>query len=413
MLLAACALAPVLAASSPANPDVLTIVLVGDVVFNKSKVLCEQDGFIEDGRVRPWATATEHIADLIRADLNFMNLETVITDRRDLKPTKKRFQKTPYFFSCHPNALEHLVQTGFNLISAGNNHTYDYGADGVRETLRHLIALQDQGRITYAGAGLDYESAGAPKSLRVKGATVAFSAIGGITNRIKHHRASANKPGSLGFRFRDDWRHVTARLGQTAADLRILSVHYGKEWIVRADFKQRHEWSRAAKKHDIDIIVGHHAHVVRGVERVGNRYIFYGMGNFLFRCARAPSPFPHLRLTHDYGMLAKLHVAKNASGDHRVYAVEVVPLRDMVNAPQRWPTKEANRRIEVVNALSHRLTDRRRGAVGLRFQIKDGMGLYCTEDASNAPEPIASLCRGYEPPRPPSRALQARVRRRR
>src|SRR5690606_36728239 len=130
----------------------------------------------EGGGTLALGDMTAGIADLIDGGLNFMNLETVVTDRNDVRPVNKR-QRSPYLFRTHPRGVAHLLEAGFNLISAANNHSYDYGSEGVRETVKHLTALAEERGARFAGVGPDRDAAPRPALFSHRGARVAFAAI--------------------------------------------------------------------------------------------------------------------------------------------------------------------------------------------------------------------------------------------
>jgi poly-gamma-glutamate synthesis protein (capsule biosynthesis protein) len=387
------------------------LVVVGDVGLNRSQVQVDALGILEGGSVLPWEDLTVGIRPLIAADLAFMNLESVVTDRNDLSPEDKG-QKTPYLFRSHPRGVEHLADVGFNLVSAANNHAFDYGASGVLETIAHLSSLQDKGKLHFAGIGNDRDAAARPNLLSVRGIRIAFSAIGIVTNNIDAHRAKAGRAGTLGYRFDDDWKLATEKLAEAPADLRILSIHYGTERDIRADARQLDEWRWATRERSADVVIGHHAHVVRGIELHHGRLIFYGLGNFLIRGARDMRTQPAHRVCCDYGLLAKVHLKQLArSGDYRARAIEVVPIVDMHRMARPWDDPaESKRRIEVLNVLAERLDDEAADSIGVRFQLREnGTGLWCAPSAKRDPAPIGSLCKTYRPPGPPSPEVVQRV----
>ena len=183
---------------SPTNT--LTVVVVGDVGLNRNERLVEAKGILEGKSVLPWAELTAGIASLIDGNFNFMNLETVVTDRNNLRTADKR-QKGPFYFRSHPQGVAHLLDLGFNLISGANNHSYDYGEAGARETISHMRRLMASRPGTFmTGIGLDSDEAAAPALAPFKGTTVAFSSIGIITNLIKEFRAGVGKPGTMSYR---------------------------------------------------------------------------------------------------------------------------------------------------------------------------------------------------------------------
>ena len=88
-----------------------------------------------------------------------MNVETVVSDRTDL-PRDTKGQKRPFLFKTHPAGIRHLVRTGFNLASLANNHSMDFGVPLLKQTLRHMKAMEKDGLLAYAGIGLDREETG-------------------------------------------------------------------------------------------------------------------------------------------------------------------------------------------------------------------------------------------------------------
>ena len=122
--------------------DEVTIVLVGDVGLNRNSQRVEARGVRKFG-FQSWNHTTELIAKDINGDLNFMNVETVVTDRNDLRRDRKG-QRGPFNFRSHPAGLRHLVASGFNLLSLANNHSMDYGVAGLNETLKHVGKLENE-----------------------------------------------------------------------------------------------------------------------------------------------------------------------------------------------------------------------------------------------------------------------------
>jgi poly-gamma-glutamate synthesis protein (capsule biosynthesis protein) len=422
-------------AGTAPHTDTQTLVLVGDVGLNRSNTAVDARGVLEGPSPTPWSELSAKVARLIDGDLNFMNLETVVTDRNDLAAADKG-QAVPFGFRSHPAGARHLTDLGFNLVSAANNHAYDFGVVGARETVRNLAALTAEGRLHFAGIGLNREEASRPVELTLPVGRVAFSAIGIVTNNINAHRATADKPGTVAYRIDEDWREVTRRLSETRADYRILSVHYGEEKDVRADGRQLNEWRGAADHSGVDLIVGHHAHVVRGIEIRHGVPIFYGLGNFMLRGARDMGAEPAFAGCRDYGLLARVHLRRTAPGGRlALRAIELVPIHDMHRQPAPFADPEqARRRIEVVNVLSARLEDplasnlatanttttttttktaptlTGAGAGAALFSARpDGVGVYCVAGAAGDAGPVGALCRGWTPTPLPPPSAQAEI----
>ena len=128
----------------------VTVVVAGDTGLNGSFQPVYASFGTKQGARFAWPDATTSIAAEINGDINFANLETVVTDRNDLKPNLKLFG-----FRTHPSGVRHLMSIGFNAFSTANNHAMDFGLEGGRETLKHLGDLG----VANAGLGLDRKAA--------------------------------------------------------------------------------------------------------------------------------------------------------------------------------------------------------------------------------------------------------------
>ncbi len=392
----------------PAKPKVVTLVVTGDVMLNRSNLKVDEGGVLEGNHPLPWAEMSAKIRHLIDGDLNFMNLETVVTDRNDLRPGDKH-QKTPFLFRTHPNGVEHLLGIGFNLVSAANNHAYDYGEAGAKETVRHLQNLTEDTGAVYSGIGLNVDEASRPASKWVRGAKVAFGSVGIVTNMLSFHRAGPNKAGTMAFRHKDDWERTLVEMEKAHTDINLLSVHYGTEREIRTDERQRSAYRHAVAERGVDVVIGHHAHVVRGIEMHKGKLIFYGLGNFLIRGAANMAKKPSMRTCCDFGLLAKVHMVQDGKG-YKVAAVEAVPVTDMHRIARPLPPQEAAKRIGVLNVLAEALDNPAIDSKGMRFFVrKDGTGLFCTPEAKGAAAPVAALCASFTGPTPPTAEVRNRV----
>jgi poly-gamma-glutamate synthesis protein (capsule biosynthesis protein) len=392
--------------------DEVTIVLVGDVGLNRNSQRVEARGVRKFG-FQSWNHTTELIAKDINGDLNFMNVETVVTDRNDLRRDTKG-QRGPFNFRSHPAGLRHLVASGFNLLSLANNHSMDYGVAGLNETLKHVGVLENESLAVATGVGMNRDEASRPEKVKVKNTDVAFASIGIVTNNLKRHRAGPAKPGQIAYRFDDDFAEIRKRLTATPADYRILSIHYGVEGQVRTDARQVADWRRKAAQRDgIDLIVGHHAHVTRGVEIAGNSLIFYGLGNFLHH---GTANMTKKGICRDYGLMARVHLREASGGGLLLRAVEAIPITDTHYRPRRLTGRKGAARIHVLNFLASTLDSAKDGTYGVRFTPQaDGSGLYCLPGAAKEGGRIGALCQRHmpAPPIPSSlrRAIAASCRR--
>lgn len=386
---------------TPKPPRTLTITLGGDLGLGAHGAAVDADNARRHGRSLPWADLTDGIRPLLDGDLNFANLETVVTARNDLSPSDKTFT-----FRSHPDGVRHLARIGFNILSTANNHAIDYGIAGLAETMRNLDRLKSEGALlAHAGVGQNRDMASLPQAITVRGWRVAFSALGIDSGG----RAGADRPGQMAWRAPEDVAEVIQRLSDAPADFRILSVHHGRERDVTTDRdairKLRHQ---AVLAGGVDLVVGHHAHVAQGIELTGGRLIFYGLGNLLHPGMQDMGAFGNCQ---DYGLMARVHLAEDANGRLALRAVEAIPLTDMHWQARPMSGEAARVRIHVLNHLASALDDNDSGARGLRFApTADGTGLYCAPEAANEPGRIGALCRDWTGVPAAEPSLAARVR---
>lgn len=386
-----------------ASDPAITLVFAGDTGLNGSGQPVRPDGALRHGRRIPWAKIVENIRPLLVGDLAFGNLETVVTDRNDIPASEKAFA-----FRSHPDGVRHLVNAGFTVFSGANNHVYDYGEAGLRQTIEHLADMKSAGLAAVPGIGLRRAEAMAPAIVPVKGRQIAIAAVGIGPGGYLGSR-NAGRPGMMAYNSSVDFSDTVQALAEAAADVRILSVHYGRELQVRAASgdvaKLRDQASRQA---GIDLVVGHHAHVPAGIQEIDGRFILYGLGNFLHQGMR---DMDGLGLCRDWGLLVRVHLSPTGdAGRLIVGAVEALPLTGMHEVTERLDPAKAHLRVHVLNHLADGLDDAKVGARGIRFTPQpDGSGLYCREGAAELPGRLGRLCRDFLPAMPTPDTIRRRI----
>lgn len=361
----------------------LTITLAGDTGLNGSFQLVYAGFGSKQGARVSWREASEAIAAEITGDVIFANLETVVTDRNDLEANLKRF-----VFRTHPDGVRHLVSLGFNVFSTANNHAMDFGLTGARETLKHLAVIGAERELLAVGLGLTRAEASSARIITRKGMRVAFGALGIIGSAYTSPTNGEERPGQLSYFSDSDFAESVARLTEAKADYRILSAHYGRELEPNTDRFDRRRF-RNALAQGVDLVAGHHQHVVAGVETVDGKVIFYGLGNFMHLGTTDMSRFDICR---DYGLLTRVHLAGRAGERPKVRAIEAVPLTAMHRRTTRMGKEQASARIQVLNHLAKQF-DGDGASRGVRFAtLDDGSGLYCAPGAEKLKGRVGTLC---------------------
>jgi len=254
-----------LPAASPTPAASVTIAAVGDVSLARQLVERMQAA----GPDYPFAL----VAPLLAADIGFANLEGALTEGGSPWPKAYNF-RTP------PSLAAGLPRAGFHVVSLANNHTMDYGASGLRDTVAALDAIG----VRHAGAGDNLAQAAAPVVERANGLRVAFVACvltpsegGGFD--IHAWSAAAAAPGV----FVCDDARLAAAVGEArrAADFVVVAVHAGDEYRTAPSATQR-RLADVALGAGADVYLGAHAHVVQPVEQREGQLIAWGLGNFIF-----------------------------------------------------------------------------------------------------------------------------------
>lgn len=206
-------------------------------------------------------------AELKRGDIAVGNLEAPIA-RHGTEFTDKRFR-----FRSDPRSAAALQRAGFSVLTLANNHMMDFGAPALRETIHYL----DRNGILHTGAGETPAAARQPAFVRTKEKKVAFLAYS-LTLPAEFY-ASAGRPGTAPG-YAGQVREDIAR-AKGSADYVVVSFHWGSEG---ADTPKPYQIraAHAAIDAGADVVLGHHPHVLQGIERYRQGVIFYSLGNFAF-----------------------------------------------------------------------------------------------------------------------------------
>lgn len=351
-----------ISAAAVAGPG-LTLTMGGDINFNKNLMRPNPDGFGAGKNLIPWSSYTVNLKPLLDGDLNFGNVETVISDRMDIQPEQKA-----YVFETHPNAIQHLVDVGFNVMNLANNHAGDYGIEGIQETLTNTTRLKEQNPdIQFVGVGYKKDVM-QPLVFVKNGYTIAIASLTIMDPKFK---ATDSQPGLVHIRDQAQFREVVRNMKMVSANYKILSIHNGTESQVELDAGQKAYYEYAIKNGDVDLVIGHHPHSVRPVEKIGDKYIFYSLGNYLMLgSANITGAGGGL----DFGLFSKLHLVENEMGKLVPEAIELTLLTNTQAA-----VKPLSKNIsEVRLAAFQKLSTQQLGSDALPFQINSrGQGIFC------------------------------------
>ncbi|MBI4332833.1 MAG: CapA family protein [Chloroflexi bacterium] len=238
-------------------------------------------------------TIFEPSAELMRsADITFGQLERILSDRGCLQMTGSASIRVP------PGNVEAFTYMGCDVISVAGNKATDWGAEGLLDTIE---VLQRNG-IKAIGTGRNVAQATEPATFDCKGTRIAFLGYSCVTP--PGHEATEDKAGVASVRIStfyeaqeyqagtppriitfpnaDDLKPLldNVRKAKAAADIVVLSLHWGIHLISKVIAQYQPIIGHAAIDAGADLILGHHAHILKGIEVYRGKVIFYSLCNF-------------------------------------------------------------------------------------------------------------------------------------
>lgn len=244
-----------------AGKDELRIAAVGDIMLGGTAT----PELARYGYDYPFARVNELLA---QANLVLGNLEGPLTERG------QPFEGKRYVFRSPPDRVAPaLARAGIRLVSLANNHLMDYGLEGLRDTVRAL----DQAGIRYAGAGENLTAARRPAFVEIGRTRLALLAYS--LTFPEEFWASAERAGTA-FGHEHEVRADVAA-ARRDADIVLVSFHWGREGTTELRDYQR-TLGHAAIDAGAAAVIGHHPHVLQGVEQYREGIILYSLGNFVF-----------------------------------------------------------------------------------------------------------------------------------
>ena len=266
---------PTPSAASPAPADqptrVVTLGFAGDVHFELHLASLLD---------RPRGALGPIARTLRRADLTMVNLESALTTGGSRDPKELEVPADRYWFRAPPAALDLLDRAGVDVVSMANNHGADYGADGLADTLR----ASRRSPIPVVGVGRDRDAALTPYRATVNGTDLAVFAADASPREGSSPvwEAGTRNPGIASARDPRALGTLVRALRATARDeVAVVYLHWGLSGQTCPSRAQLRT-ARALADAGADVVVGTHAHVLQGAGWLGDTYVAYGLGNFLW-----------------------------------------------------------------------------------------------------------------------------------
>lgn len=201
------------------------------------------------------------------------NLEGVITD------SNKNAIKT-YTFKFNKKVLPFLQKAGFNYFMQTNNHCYDYGEQGFKDTLKAFSEYN----IASSGIGYNEDEAKNFYHTTINGQKFSIISCGAYPvensgfNGQKTATATKNRAGIL---WLTDEVYELVKKEKQEGNFVIVNVHGGEEYHFTPNKTQIESYKKLCD-HGADVVFGSHPHVLQKNEWYNNSLIVYSQGNFIF-----------------------------------------------------------------------------------------------------------------------------------
>lgn len=199
--------------------------------------------------------------------------------------------------------------TGYDGCSTASNHSLDQGRAGIAATLERF----DLDGLRHTGTARTAEEGAAVTMYDVGGAKVAHLSY---AYGFNGYPIPAGAPFAVN-QIDVERIHRDATAARAAgAQLVVVSLHWGTEYQHAPDGFQRDVAARLLPWPDIDVVIGHHAHVVQPIEQVDGTFVVFGLGNQLANQQQVPK---------SDGLTVVLTAQQQPDGRYRVGGIEAVP----------------------------------------------------------------------------------------
>jgi len=279
----------------------VTLAFSGDILVHE-RVWQSAEHYARDGSApgydfRPMFA---DIAPLLNSvDLAVCHLETVITDQ---PPSDYPFYAAP------AEIVPAIKAAGYDNCSTASNHVFDKGAAGIDATLDAFDAVG----LTQSGTARTKAEI-VPRVLDVNGVRIAHLSYTYGYNGLEPPEGEWWRSAKI---YSERIVNDAERARSMGAELVIVSMHWGKEPLSGIDRAQRLWADEITRGGLVDLVVGHHSHVVQGIEQVNGVWIVFGLGNHL---SDHPRQDDYPAASQD-GLLVTVQVDVHADG-----RVEVLP----------------------------------------------------------------------------------------
>ena len=216
--------------------------------------------------------------------------------------------KKPLVHANPPECVDFLKKINGNIWNIANNHIMDCGVEGLESTLK----IAEENGVPTLGVGLNMEQAAKPVIIPNDGADIGLLSV----TQEETPAATETSEGVIQW---NDMEKIAEMIAGVKAKCRwcVMIVHAGPEFAALMPPSVRDIY-REYLELGADVVIGHHPHVTMNYELVGEKVIFYSLGNFVF-----DTDYQRLQKNTEYGVFVKLNFDKDSfTWDHQAMKID-------------------------------------------------------------------------------------------
>lgn len=254
--------------TGPPNEGTVRIVVAGDILPHMPVIRAACGRSVDRDAACDFERLLAPTEEIVRsADLAICHLEV------PMAPEGRPVSGFPTF-GAPLQLAEGIARTGWDRCSTASNHSIDKGAAGVDATLDAL----DANGVGHSGTARSFVESTTTPLFEVNGVRVAHLSY---TYGLNGLRLPKGEPWRVNLMNTSKILNDAAQARIEGAELVLVSLHWGQEYRRLPTPQQRVVARELTASGSVDLVIGHHAHVVQPVESINGHWVLFGLGNHL------------------------------------------------------------------------------------------------------------------------------------
>jgi poly-gamma-glutamate synthesis protein (capsule biosynthesis protein) len=287
----------------------LSLIMVGDALIHSSVY---NDAYDSSTKLYDFKKQVSLIKPIVeKYDLAFYNQETI------LGGVELGLSSYPQFNS--PQEVgDAMIDAGFNIVGLANNHTLDKYEKGITKSLEYWNSIKD---ILTAGSYLSFEDRNTPRIKTKNNISYTMLSYTYGTNGLpvpsgKEYLVNLwNVYSNTEYEAYKEQVRLDIEAVRDKVDILIVAMHWGVEYTFTPNTFQN-DMANYLASLGVDIIIGHHPHVIQPVTWINNTLVFYSLGNFI------SAQLQDQNFNKMIGLMSNLDIVKTVKGDETTIKIE-------------------------------------------------------------------------------------------